>query len=398
MAGSEEYLDFTVHIANNAEDLKNDVFESIDVRCAEGQVLKIGRATKSELAISSAGVSWVHAELRLLPKSDGEAEGQRQLGIRDISSNGTGLQLPGAELVRLTKGEDTPVPNGATLALPMRLKAAEDQRFFSVHLGADASEAAAPSGDAEAAGKPAEEVAAHVVDRAAQSGVCDIDSDSPAAAPAKRRSPEHEAEPEAVDEPVSGNNFESLPANMVDAGTAGEEAADEPAPKKRRRSLPKPDHSTPSQHDQAWASQAFADASAGLPPARPPSGPPGVRPPPRGARPKAAAAAARAAASSNVPPELREKIQEGEAIIRLAREAEDRNQWGQAFDCYQRGLAQFMEVLPKLGKDSAGGINLRQQINGYLTRAGELKEKLERSKVFGCRKLVRPRGAGPSVQ
>merc|ERR1719454_504039 len=130
-----------------------------------------------------------------------------------------------------------------------------------------------------------------------------------------------------------------------------------------------------------------------LPPAMPPRGPPSAFLPPRGARPKAMGSAhGRAAALSDVPAILREKIQAGEAIIRDAREAEDRNQWGQAFDCYQRGLANFMEVLPKLGKDSPGGLSLRQQINGYLTRAGELKEKLEKSKAFGCRKAVRPRG------
>jgi len=394
MADSEEYVDFSIKLATSSENLAKGVVENIDLRCERGQALKIGRATKSEIAIMSPGISWTHTEIRILEKPDGEAEadGKLQLAIRDVSSNGTGVQHVGKELERLKKGEDTYLPHGAMVALPMRLKAAEDQRFFTVHIDGEEDIPCA----AEAAGGPT--VASGEAETAPR--VVDIDSDSAAdeiRVVAKPRSAEPEAEPEAVE--VS--NFESqrkgdndrapMKASAVAANgiahQADEDAAadddsnDEPASKRPRKSLPMP----------RPASEANTDD---LPPARPPSGPPGARPMPRGARPKAGAAAPRAVASSDVPAILRDKIQAGEGIIWDARDAEDRNQWGQAFDCYQRGLAEFMQVLPKLGKDSPGGINLRQQINGYLTRAGELKEKLERSKAFGCRKLARPRGPG----
>lgn len=444
MAGSEESLDFTIKLAKNGEDFKSGAFESIDFKCEGGQVLKIGRHGKSDVAITAPGISWVHAEMRVRPNPEGE--GKLQLVVRDVSSNGTGLQPPGKILERLPKGEDTPVADGAMVALPMRLKAESDQRFMTVHFADGAANDASPSGQGGTTEEPKEAAGAEVTPgedpetarrqdvirkRLAEKrggGAIDLESDSPEAPPkqsdadrkrgdellkaqARRRA---QRQQEAVEGAVSSDARDahaqdSKPAGETDlAGhlsylkAAGERdtsaddapktaqgtkrsmvgAADEELEEKRpRKSSPMPD-----------------DAKGGLefdlPPARPPSGPPGVRPtlPPRGARPKGAAGPPRAVASSDVPPILREKIQAGEGIIRDAREAEDRNQWGQAFDCYQRGLACFMEVLPQLGKDSPGGINLRQQINGYLTKAGELKDKLHKSKAFGCNKVARPRG------
>lgn len=395
MADSQESLDFTVKLAETVADLKSGKVEIISVRCEEGQVLKIGRASKSDVVISSPGCSWVHAEMRLMPPTQ---DGQLRLGLRDISSNGTGLQLPGKTLERIPKGEDSWVPHGAMIALPMKMKAPTDQRFLSVHFG-DADDESVPPPMAEAADETAAKAAAEDVAvkadgkdlpaKAKEAAIeIDIDSDSPVEEVKQAKTVDVEAT-------APGSNFAShLPT--VATGAAPEAAAPKTngVPHERDASDDEPQKKR-ARTDESESKPVQADpdgAGVGLPAARPPSGPPGVRPPPRGARPKGAAAPQRAVASSDVPAILREKIQVGENIIRSARDAEDRNQWGQAFDCYQRGLAHFMEVLPQLGKDSPGGINLRQQINGYLIKAGELKEKLERSKGFGCRKITRPRG------
>lgn len=344
MTGSDEHLDLTVKIAKSVDDFGSDQVEVLNLRCEEGQVIKIGRATKSQVPIASAAVSWLHAEMRLLPK----AEGGRSLrvGLRDVSSNGTGVQPRNAALERIPKGEDVPVPDGAMVALPMRLKKPEDQRFFTVHFAAGAPAAEDASAEAVDADKEADTKAESMLYEMArvQNIDSDISEDADApAAPAKARKT----------------------AAAVETGDI-----EEPATKRPR-----------------------VEEASSAPPAMPPRGPPGVRPPPRGARCKGAAMPPRPGASSEIPAALREQMEECESLIRDARGFEERNQWGQAFDCYQRGLAGFFEVLPKLGKDSPNGISLRQQINSYLTRAGELKEKLERSKTFGCRVASRPRRA-----
>jgi len=355
MTGSDEHLDFTVKIAKTVDDFCSGQVEIINLRCEEGQVIKVGRATKSQVPIASAAVSWLHAEMRLLPR----AEGGRSLrvGIRDVSSNGTGVQLRNAALERIPKGEDVPVPDGAMVALPMRLKKPEDQRFFTVHFGAGASIAEDASAEADMV-------------EAANEAARSVDADKEADTKAESMLYEM-ARVQNIDSDISEDDASAAPAKARKTAAAVETVDVEERATKRPR---------------------VEDASF-VPPAMPPRGPPGVRPPPRGARCKGAAMPPRPGASSEIPAALREQMEECENLIRDARGFEERNQWGQAFDCYQRGLAGFFEVLPKLGKDSPNGISLRQQINSYLTRAGELKEKLERSKTFGCRVASRPRRA-----
>merc|ERR1712187_439287 len=52
--------------------------------------------------------------------------GAPSLTITDTSANGTGLQLPGEALVRLAKDKPTPISSGSQIALPMKVKKAED--------------------------------------------------------------------------------------------------------------------------------------------------------------------------------------------------------------------------------------------------------------------------------
>eukprot|EP00421_Protoceratium_reticulatum_P000639 CAMPEP_0168361672 /NCGR_PEP_ID=MMETSP0228-20121227/2785_1 /TAXON_ID=133427 /ORGANISM="Protoceratium reticulatum, Strain CCCM 535 (=CCMP 1889)" /LENGTH=168 /DNA_ID=CAMNT_0008374353 /DNA_START=81 /DNA_END=583 /DNA_ORIENTATION=+ len=102
------------------------------------QVIRIGRASKNELVFRHPGISWNHCELRVLP--DGSSSSST-LVVRDTSTNGTGLQVPGHMVLRLRKDVDTPVPTGAVIILPMKIKAKDDlppesvRACFSVHLG-----------------------------------------------------------------------------------------------------------------------------------------------------------------------------------------------------------------------------------------------------------------------
>jgi hypothetical protein len=374
MADSGEIFDFTLKLGRSVAAIESGDAEVIQLQCEIDQVLKIGRGGKNDVSINCAGISWVHTEMRLLP-SDGETKSQ--LVVRDASSNGTGLQLPGKSLVRLPKGEDTPVPDGAIIALPMRLKNAEDQRFCTVHFGTGVGHEAVQLEEAKATNSTEKPL---------------IDD------PGARESPETA---KAVTNGASDGHGQESQGAKGPSEDAFDSSDDEQPLKRARKtlpkSLPKPQGeggptSLPSVSSESREVGPSGD-SFGAQLYKPPSGPPGVRPPPRGARPKAAAA--RASVCSDVPADLRDKILEGETIIRKAREIEDQCQWAQAFDCYQKGLAHFMEVLPKLAKDSAGGGVLRKQINGYLTKAAELKEKLERSK--GARKVPRPRSSGVSL-
>lgn len=368
MADSQEFFAFSIKLAPSLAALESGNVEIFELECEKNSALKIGRGGKCDVAINCLGISWIHAEIKILP-----IEGKHQLALRDISSNGTGLHLPGASLERLPKGEDTPLIDGAIISLPMRLKKAEDQRFLSVHFEGHELQVRASEG-----------VDGKVGDTEERSEEAAVHDDRAVAAQAIKSAADDES-------PI-------VEQKALRAGGDDRDAAsgdDEPA-RKQRKTLPMPEpiqfrddepadkDGKPVQAPPATSKPNDSTMSA------PPSGPPGTRAPPRGARPKASAAAARENAFSDVPADLRDKIKTGEGIIRDAKDAEDRNQWGQAFDCYERGLAYFMEVLPKLAKDSLGGASLRKQINGYLKKASELKGKLERSEVFGCRKLARP--------
>lgn len=372
MADSQEFFAFSIKLAPSLAALESGNVEIFELECEKNSALKIGRGGKCDVAINCLGISWIHAEIRILP-----IEGKHQLALRDVSSNGTGLHLPGASLERLPKGEDTPLMDGAIISLPMRLKKAEDQRFLSVHFEGHELQVRASEGVDGKAGDTEE--------RSEEAAVRD---DRAVVAQAIKSAADEES-PLAEQKATVVSETKSLRARDSASGD------DEPA-RKQRKTLPSPEpiqfkddepaekDGKPVQAPPATSERNDSTLSA------PPSGPPGTRAPPRGARPKASAAAAREKAFSDVPADLRDKIKTGEGIIRDAKDAEDRNQWGQAFDCYERGLAYFMEVLPKLAKDSLGGASLRKQINGYLKKASELKGKLERSEVFGCGKLARP--------
>jgi len=105
------------------------------------EVLIFGRAKKCDLVLDVAGISWQHAELRLLPPDkkvlaeasrNGDSPPSAQLLLMDKSMNGTGLQLVGSDKAeRIPKDSDFYVPSGAKVVMPIKGKL-EDRRFFTV--------------------------------------------------------------------------------------------------------------------------------------------------------------------------------------------------------------------------------------------------------------------------
>merc|ERR1712232_468333 len=99
---------------------------------------KIGRAPKGELVLKQSGISWHHLELKVLPPQDGLSA---RLGIRDLSTNGTGVKAPGTSAaVRLQKDTDTLLLSGSVVVLPMKIKAAEGapadlRASFGIYIG-----------------------------------------------------------------------------------------------------------------------------------------------------------------------------------------------------------------------------------------------------------------------
>mmetsp|Transcript_7638 Transcript_7638/g.14048 ORF Transcript_7638/g.14048 Transcript_7638/m.14048 type:complete len:590 (-) Transcript_7638:127-1896(-) len=563
MAGNEDVLIFT--LVRGSEGASSDERKRFELPRGSTKVIKIGRATKNDLVINSPGVSWNHLEFKLLPApakngeddmGDGaEGDDQLKLCIRDASSNGTGLQLPGSTLQRLPKGEDTVVPDGALIALPMRLKAAEEQKCYTVHIGDSALDAEEKSegndsGDwekyeddepmpvAEGAGSkvPSEGKFADKLTQmaAAAAAAGDLADSTPTPVPGAPSSSSPACQ--RIRAGVKAGNVKEVKAGLADADASnvqlpdklvsmvkkwlaendrdgaqkgslddddmvvldaedvdeGKEARgvmaplppdDEPPPQAAvdeprykvlpsgaRLPLPKPAGAAPretaplprsrekdrsrdrerrrrkeranSRENREEAVEPAADddgdrdskrarktlpvsappvpASIGnggnlptaplLPPPQP-LGAAGMRPPgpppaghfARASRPKSSAppkamyreqrSEEQPSKENHLPEPLRSKLEMAEKVIDEARAAESRNQWGQALECYNRGLKPILEeILPKLEKENPFRGLLRKQLQDYLERAEQLKDRLDRYKASGCRKAPGPRG------
>jgi len=90
--------------------------KDFELKHGEGKVIKVGRYPKSHVVLDHPGISNQHLELKLIP-------GYKGIAVRDVSSNGTGMQLAGSdEALRLDKDVDTPLPDGALILLPFHVK------------------------------------------------------------------------------------------------------------------------------------------------------------------------------------------------------------------------------------------------------------------------------------
>lgn len=80
---------------------------------------------------------------------------------------------------------------------------------------------------------------------------------------------------------------------------------------------------------------------------------------------------------------LKVQIEKGEALIGQGKHLEDRRRLDEAYEKYCRGLQYLLEVMPKLGEDSAEVRAIRSKISGYLEQAERLKERLETREAAG---------------
>jgi len=114
----------------------------------EGERVKLGRNPKLDVPFNVLRISWLHCEFLVLRNDDGFPV----LGIKDLSSNGTGLQPEGRTMRKMSKDEERPLEDGTRVVLPVKLQAKKGdateglRESFVVRLGnfADApAEAAA---------------------------------------------------------------------------------------------------------------------------------------------------------------------------------------------------------------------------------------------------------------
>ncbi|CAE7723111.1 unnamed protein product, partial [Symbiodinium sp. CCMP2592] len=83
--------------------------------------IRLGRAKENDLQIDQKGTSWFHCEIRLL-EPEKRGSGGEIVKVRDTSTNGVGLKAPGSSVQRLTRGQDTPVPDGSVITMPYKIK------------------------------------------------------------------------------------------------------------------------------------------------------------------------------------------------------------------------------------------------------------------------------------
>lgn len=96
-----------------------------------GESVRVGRHPRGEVVLAPQGISNTHLEFKLISVGDGAWA----LGVRDLSANGTGVQMPGDSVRRLEKDADSLVQDGSVIVVPFRRKGIKERTCFSVHLG-----------------------------------------------------------------------------------------------------------------------------------------------------------------------------------------------------------------------------------------------------------------------
>ncbi|CAE8615533.1 unnamed protein product, partial [Polarella glacialis] len=112
------------------------------------QVIRIGRNPKGDIISDLSGVSFHHAELKLM--------GGR-LCIVDLSSNATGLKVPGGAIARVKRGEDTEVIDGSVVVLPLKVKAEDGKTMEDLRMCFVVEYDTSAAGEAKSALSEAEE-------------------------------------------------------------------------------------------------------------------------------------------------------------------------------------------------------------------------------------------------
>ena len=135
MADSAVVVDLTVVI-------DGDEASARILQLENGQAITLGRFGKNDLVLDHPGISNKHCELKLLAPGQGSSAAPAPaLSIKDLSQNGTGLQVPGAaDAYMLVRGEETQVPTGSLVVMPMTLKrkkneTLQERRSIALHYG-----------------------------------------------------------------------------------------------------------------------------------------------------------------------------------------------------------------------------------------------------------------------
>ncbi|CAJ1343899.1 unnamed protein product [Effrenium voratum] len=108
-------------------DLRQEEARELEL-VADGPPVTLGRSSKTAVQVILTGVSNTHVELRLLTKPESGPPSFQHLRVRDVSSNGTGLQEPSASKpAKLKKDVDSPLTEGSVIIFPLRTKLKTDE-------------------------------------------------------------------------------------------------------------------------------------------------------------------------------------------------------------------------------------------------------------------------------
>jgi len=104
----------------------------------------------------------------------------------------------------------------------------------------------------------------------------------------------------------------------------------------------------------------------------------GTEPSPPGSAPRLPLPSTRMPAVEATPAALLSRVEKGEKLIRKASREEQKGLLPEAYESYRKGLRYVLDVLPQLAERDPLAEDLRHRIGGYLQRAEQLKENVDR--------------------
>jgi len=347
----------------------------------EGETIKLGRNPKLDVPFDVLRISWVHCEI-IVRSSDGSP----QLVIKDLSSNGTGLQPDGQNMRKMSKGEEVPLENGIRVVMPVKLQAKKDdteerRESFVVKHGhpaaqevesvAQVDEAGAASAGAMAAAAlltadPDEDESSSssseelqpvlAIGRseaaAAAAAAAAAKAQADAQADAKRRERE-EAERAAAEKALREKKAAETAKRTAEQAAEIQRAAFEKAMSEFRQKRKQPPKGEQAEAEDAEepAKRAKQDAAG-----------------------DAVGRLLAADAAAQLPASVLPKFERGEALVLKGNTAETLGKAEEAFENYKVGLAVILqEVLPHLGQKVPA--ELHKHVLKYLDRAESLKAR-----------------------
>jgi len=292
--------------------------------------VSVGRNPKSDVLLDNInGISWLHTEFRIVSE-----KGAHKLVLRDGSTNGTGVQAPGSDgMQRLAKGEDTDLPDGSMVKIPMKVKGGVDNcKMFTVKVERPASAAAA------------EQVAD---DGYQQTSASDDEDDVDPLAAALAEVPKSA--------PATDMPRESTADTVPDQEAAAQPPVIEQERRRKDQDVAVPDAKRPRLSDGDGATRQHAGADAG--PLSLPNFP--------------------LSSAESWPLPVVGRVHEGRKLVCEGHDADKAGRLLEAFDNYRRGCGFVLEVLPSLAQDDQQANRLRQWLDGCFDCAANLKDRIK---------------------